>query len=79
MKITVKYFAALRDFAKTEEEKVFFEGGSAAELYHILCKKHGIGLRPENLKVAVNQEYAEFDRKLREGDTVVFIPPVAGG
>jgi len=31
------------------------------------------------LKVAVNEEFAAWDRELADGDRVVFIPPVAGG
>jgi len=31
------------------------------------------------LKVAVNEEFAAWDRPLADGDRVVFIPPVAGG
>ena len=34
---------------------------------------------PEHLKVAVNTEFADWSRPLAAGDTVVFIPPVAGG
>ncbi|MBB5174318.1 molybdopterin converting factor subunit 1 [Texcoconibacillus texcoconensis] len=29
--------------------------------------------------VAVNEEYAEDDQQLNEGDVVAFIPPVSGG
>jgi molybdopterin synthase sulfur carrier subunit len=29
--------------------------------------------------VAVNTEFADWSRRLNAGDTVVFIPPVAGG
>jgi molybdopterin converting factor small subunit len=29
--------------------------------------------------VAVNAEFAEWSTPLREGDAVVFLPPVAGG
>jgi molybdopterin converting factor small subunit len=28
---------------------------------------------------AVNRKYARFDAPLRDGDEVVFIPPVSGG
>jgi len=31
------------------------------------------------LKVAVNTEFSDWSRRLISGDTVVFIPPVAGG
>jgi molybdopterin converting factor small subunit len=31
------------------------------------------------LKVAVNDEFRDWDAVLADGDRVVFIPPVAGG
>ena len=31
------------------------------------------------LRVAVNSEFGEWEQPLSEGDSVVFIPPVAGG
>jgi molybdopterin converting factor small subunit len=31
------------------------------------------------LKVAINDEFAAWDTQLASGDTIVFIPPVAGG
>jgi len=31
------------------------------------------------LKVAVNEQFSDWSHLLRDGDTVVFIPPVAGG
>ena len=39
----------------------------------------GLGDEPEGLLYAVNREYAERDRELRDGDEVALIPPVSGG
>ena len=30
-------------------------------------------------KVAINEEFGDWDAALADGDSVVFIPPVAGG
>ena len=38
-----------------------------------------LGDEPPGLLYAVNQEYAERDRPLAEGDEVALIPPVSGG
>ncbi len=38
-----------------------------------------IGPLVEHTLVAVNQEYAESDRILAEGDELALIPPVSGG
>ena len=39
---------------------------------------HGADLPPRPL-VAVNQEYAPYDRVIEAGDEIALIPPVAGG
>jgi molybdopterin converting factor small subunit len=31
------------------------------------------------LRVAINDEFADWSRRLGTGDRIVFIPPVAGG
>ena len=41
--------------------------------------QRGLQLAPENLRVAVNDEFGDWRQPLAEGDTVVFLPPVAGG
>ena len=44
-----------------------------------LAAAHGFTLGVERVKVAINNEFASWDRPLAANDTVVFIPPVAGG
>jgi molybdopterin synthase sulfur carrier subunit len=34
---------------------------------------------PLRILAAVNQEYADLARKVRDGDEVAFFPPVTGG
>ena len=41
--------------------------------------KYKFDLAPKNLKVALNNWYSPLDSNLKDGDTLVFIPPVAGG
>jgi sulfur-carrier protein len=77
--IHVQYFAALREQAGRAGETLATGSGTAAELYDELRTRHGLGLPRSMLKVAVNEEFAAWDRPLADGDRVVFIPPVAGG
>jgi molybdopterin converting factor small subunit len=49
------------------------------DLYDELRASRGFSLAADALKVAVNAEFSAWDRPLRDGDTIVFIPPVAGG
>lgn len=77
--LTVQYFALLREQAGRRDESVQTGAATPRELYAELSARHGFSLGPEHLKVAVNAEFAEWTRPLAAGDTVVFIPPVAGG
>ena len=43
------------------------------------ARRHPFSLAPEMLRVAVNDEFADWSAPLADGDAVVFIPPVAGG
>jgi molybdopterin synthase sulfur carrier subunit len=77
--VVVHYFAILREQRGLAQEKIVTEAGSAAELYGELRTRHGFTLEGSRLRVAVNDEFAPWDAALCEGDTLVFIPPVAGG
>ncbi|HWA09898.1 MAG TPA: molybdopterin converting factor subunit 1 [Opitutaceae bacterium] len=77
--VHVRYFAVLREQRGLAEEKLATETGTAAELYEELRRRHGFALEAGRLRVAVNDEFAPWTTALREGDSLVFIPPVAGG
>ena len=77
--LRVQYFALLRDQAGRSEEQVTTTAATAAQLYSELAVRYGFTLGSESLKVAINTEFAEWSAPLAAGDTVVFIPPVAGG
>jgi molybdopterin synthase catalytic subunit/molybdopterin converting factor small subunit len=73
MNVTIKLFAGLRERAGWSERKV--DASTVADVWAAL----GLGEEPPGLLYAVNQEYAERDRPLAEGDEVAVIPPVSGG
>ncbi len=77
--LKVQYFALLREQAGRREETVRTRAATPRELYEELKARHPFTLGPEHLKVAVNAEFADWSRQLAANDTVVFIPPVAGG
>jgi molybdopterin converting factor subunit 1 len=78
-RLTVQYFALLREQAGRREEALASAAGTPRELYDELRQRYPFTLGSELLRVAVNGEFAEWSTQLRTGDTVVFIPPVAGG
>jgi molybdopterin converting factor small subunit len=69
----------LREQAGRRDEAVTTRAATARELFAELTARHHFTLTPEHLKVAVNAEFSDWSQPLKAGDTVVFIPPVAGG
>jgi molybdopterin-guanine dinucleotide biosynthesis protein A len=79
MQLTIHYFALMREQAGRTEETLETSAATPADLFAELTARYGFSLAREQLKVAVNSEFADWSRPLRAGDAVVFIPPVAGG
>ena len=52
---------------------------TAAELFDELAARHGLSLARSDMRVAINEEFGDWQQPLASGDRVVFIPPVAGG
>jgi molybdopterin-guanine dinucleotide biosynthesis protein A len=77
--IRVQYYAILREQAGRSDETLDTSAGTPAELYAELRQRHPFQLGPAQLKVALNSEFSDWQTPLKHGDTVVFIPPVAGG
>ena len=79
MKIQLEYFALLKDQRGCASETLETDAATPQQLYSELSERHSFTLGPESLKVAINEDFADWDAPLSEGDTLVFIPPVAGG
>ena len=79
MKVTVRYFAVLRDRRGLGLETVETGARTAGELTASLIRAHSLGLPPALIRTAVSGAFVPDDHLLQEGDTVALIPPVAGG
>ncbi len=77
--VRIQYYAILREQAGRSDETLDTSAGTPAELYAELRQRHPFQLGPAQLKVALNSEFSDWQTPLKHGDTVVFIPPVAGG
>lgn len=81
MRIQVLYFAVLRErLGRDEESLELVAGATVRDAFAALAARHpAIGtLRPQ-IRAAVNQEFADDERPLADGDELALIPPVAGG
>ncbi|MFP4624450.1 MAG: MoaD/ThiS family protein [Gemmatimonadota bacterium] len=77
--VTLNYFAALREARGQSSETIETGSDTLLDLYEELRARHAFPLPASALQVAVNDDFAEWDRRVEEGDRVVFIAPVAGG
>lgn len=77
--INVTYFAQLRELAKCEGESISTKSVTASGLYEELKSRHGFPHKQKQLMLAINDDFSDWATPLKEGDSVVFIPPVAGG
>jgi molybdopterin-guanine dinucleotide biosynthesis protein A len=78
-RIRVQYYAILREQAGRSDETLDTPSRTPRELYEELAARHRFTLPADLLRVAVNSEFGDWAQPLQAGDSVVFIPPVAGG
>lgn len=81
MKVRLLYFAVLRDIAgRNADELALPEGTTARDVWQTLRGSHArLADYVQPPMTAINESYASPDTVLRDGDELVFIPPVAGG
>lgn len=80
MDINVIYFASLADEANRQQETVKVQQNtSLTGLYEQLNQKYHFSRPQADLRVAVNDYFAKWTDRINDGDSVVFITPVAGG
>jgi len=78
-RVNVQYFAILREQRGLTAEVVETSNPTVAGLYEELRSRHGFTLPGKRVRAAVNDTFVPASQVVREGDRVVFIPPVAGG
>lgn len=78
-RIELRYYAQLREQAGRSGQTLVTDAPTLAALYEQLRAQYGFALPASALKVAVNTEFCDWQQPLRDGDVVVFIPPVNGG
>lgn len=77
--IQIEYFALLRSCARKGQEKLHLENTDAAALYGRLQERYGFPIPRDRIHLAVNDQFSPWNIPLRQGDRVVFVPPVSGG
>lgn len=77
--ITVRYFAAFRERAGLGEESITIDADTAADVFTATADRHGSAEPLGHCKVAINDDMADWDSPVADGDIVLLFPPVAGG
>ena len=84
MRITVRFFASLREITAIDSIQIDMPCGSGSG---DVVRALGDDLDPDALaaiegdqvKVAVNQVILRTEQNLNDGDEVAFLPPITGG
>ena len=81
MQVRIRYFAGLREATKIEGETLDLpDDATAADVRALLGERYpALARLLPPCAVAVNRAYVAADAPLRDGDELVFIPPVGGG
>lgn len=81
IRVKVLYFGQAREAAGTGGESISLPNPSSVRtLLRESAKAHrGLEAMSTSMRIAVNEEVAREDDALADGDTVAFLPPVAGG
>lgn len=77
--LKVQYFALFREVTGRSEEQLTTTALDIEALFSELRERHPELQRFEQMKVAVNDEMADWQTVLSDGDAVLLFPPVAGG
>src|SRR5271156_4988398 len=81
MRVRVLFFGGLKDLAGKSSDLLELPDGALVRdvLAHYLAQVPGMRELAASLAVAVNQEYAGAETRLKSDDEVALLPPVSGG
>jgi molybdopterin converting factor subunit 1 len=81
IKVSVRYFAQIRELIGIREEEVIIQNGSTLTNLISRIEENHPGLRKtkENIQFAINCNLVRKNLFLKEGDQIAVFPPVAGG
>lgn len=78
-RVTLLYFASLRDAAGAGSEPLDTDAHDLVALYRDAAARHRFALPIERMRVAVDGAFAAWTDPVRDDAEIAFIPPVSGG
>jgi molybdopterin converting factor subunit 1 len=81
MRVHVLFFGILKDLVGKSSDSLELPGGASVRdvLEHYLSRVPKLKTSLTSIAVAVNQQYASAETKLKDDDEVALLPPVSGG
>jgi len=81
LRVTVLFLGPAKDAVGIESDHMELSDGSRlGELKEKIVARHpSYAHALESVRFAVNEEFADHGRPLRDGDVVAIVPPVSGG
>lgn len=79
MRVTILYFASLREIAGRESEELEFKAGASLGELRSLLVERWPAMASVPFVFARNEEYAGHEELLTEGDEVALVPAISGG
>ena len=81
MKVKLLLFAALKDIAgRRDLEMELDDGSTLQQVTEKLASLYPeIGRMQNSVRIAINQEFADENSSLNNGDEIAFLPPMSGG
>lgn len=78
-KITLNFYAGLREMTQCSSLEIFTAARNIAELFQEISGRHEFLVDQKSMRFAKNHALVDAKSSIHEGDTIVFIPPVSGG
>jgi molybdopterin synthase sulfur carrier subunit len=77
--VHMHYYAILKERRGCAQEQLQTTARTGRELYDELSRHHGWTFPRDRFRLAINDEFRDWNTPLQDGDRVALIPPVAGG
>ena len=77
--INILFFGKLKETWNASKTNIQTQASSVDELYAELLKTASEEPHKASIKVAINEEFADWDSEITDQDTIALLPPASGG
>jgi molybdopterin-guanine dinucleotide biosynthesis protein A len=78
-KIKIIYYASMKEEIGLSSEMLNTFSNTISDLYDEIKNTHNFSTSKKDLKIAINNSFVKWNHNISNNDTIIFIPPVAGG